>query len=191
MKLFDNKFVLVGGAFLVGALFSYSMISLESAKSSPQDSSIVMQNTRRQKRKPRARRRQKVDDINKRQQQMMNQMMKVFDQSLSMDISIDSSMGFSGNSLKVTKYSDDKFRYIKVKATDIDEKSLKVKISDGRIDISGEIRKEEGSSGVSGSSTSSYVSSFSRSFDVPNFVKEETARITVVKGDILIRFDKE
>lgn len=158
------------------------MISLEGAKSSHQGSTQIIQKVTPQRSKPRVTRRRNLDDINARQQKIMNKMMKVFDQSLSMDMDT--------NSFEVTKYSDSEYRYVKVMAGDIDESTLKVKVSDGRIDISGETRKEEKNSGKYGSSSSSYVSSFNKSFDVPALVKEETAKISVNKGEILIRFEK-
>ena len=116
MKLFNNKFFLVAAAFLIGALFSYSMISLEGAKSSHQGSTQIIQKVTPQRSKPRVTRRRNLDDINARQQKIMNKMMKVFDQSLSMDMDT--------NSFEVTKYSDSEYRYVKVMAGDIDESTL-------------------------------------------------------------------
>lgn len=195
MKLSDNKFFLIGASFLIGALFSYSIISLERSKDEKENSTSNIRDRSAMARKPRVARRKRVDtsaDFAKRQQQIMKQMMKSLDQSLTLDMDIDikGNMGLGSNLLEVSEYSDDKYRYVKLMADDIDEKSLKVKVSEGRIDISGEIRKEEQKSGAYGSSTSSYVSSFSKSFDVPRLVKEETAKITVQKGEVLIRFEK-
>lgn len=196
MKLSDNKYFLVGLAFFIGVLFSYSMISLENSKNNSKDDSNKSISSKRIEkniiRKPRTVRRDSIDDFAIRQQKIMKQMMKAFDQSLTldMDLDINSKMGFDSNSLEVTEYSDSKYRYVKLKAEDIDKDSLKIKVSDGRIDISGEVRKEEQSGGAYGSSASTYVSSFSKSFNVPRMVKEETAYITVEKGEIVIRFEK-
>ena len=202
MKIFNNKIFLVSFAFIVGSLLTYSLVSLESEKiNTRKELNRVAQGITRQGgahnsnlKTNRAHVRnldiqKDLDDMSKRHRKIMDRMMKAFDQSFAANMDIDMNMDI-GSDVRISEYSDDQFKYVKIDAQGVDENSIEVKVSEGVISASGEIRKNEETKDDSGISTSTYISSFNQSFSVPNGVKESSAKISVKEGIILIKFEK-
>ena len=100
--------------------------------------------------------------------------------------------GFGGDPTeRIKRKEDDKNIYFELDLRNVDEESLEVNIQDGQISISGQTVIKTEDQSQSGYSSSSMVSSFSKSFPVPNGVKEDQVSINKVDDNTLrIKFPK-
>ena len=94
----------------------------------------------------------------------------------------------SDDGIKIEEIEDENYKYIEVLADGIDKNSLNIDISNGMISISGEIRKSSDDQGANSRSMSSYISSFSRSFNIPEGVSEENVKIDMEDKKVVIKF---
>lgn len=192
MKLFKNRIVLSLVFFALGGGLSYfvsdyirlkgqTKISATESKLSKTSSHIIKPTD------PFA----KMDQI---QDQMKKSMNRVFSSgsfgSRFFDDDLFSS-SFKTNQIEIDQYEDDHYKYIEVLAEGVDQDSININISNGIVSISGQIKKENKSSGSNHHSMSSFVSSFSQSFNIPDRVKEDGAQIDTDKNKIIIKFPKE
>ncbi|MEC7276571.1 MAG: Hsp20/alpha crystallin family protein [Bdellovibrionota bacterium] len=151
----------------------------------------------------------KQDDLNdpfaqmdKIHDQMQKRMNKVFGNSMLGSGMLGSSLfdnsffdsnrfgGMTSDGLKVEEYEDDEFKYVEVIADGIDKNSININISDGMISISGEIRRTDDNQSTNSRSMSHFVSSFSRSFNIPRDVNEENVKIETEENKIVIKFPR-
>ncbi|MGB0454440.1 MAG: Hsp20/alpha crystallin family protein [Bacteriovoracaceae bacterium] len=208
MKLLENKFFTISLAFILGGVSTYFVtdyIRLKSNQSVSQTKEVS---------KPKISMKQnnflKKDQDNdpfaqmdKIHDQMRKRIDKAFGGSMlgggflggslfgNSFFDSDSFGGFSSDGIKVEEHEDDDFKYVEILADGIDKNSIKIDIANGMISISGEIRKTEDNQSSGSRSMSSYVSSFSRSFNIPYGVSEENVKIDTEDNKIVIKFPKE
>ena len=136
-------------------------------------------------------------DIMDQQRRAMDRMRKMFNSMKmpDMDMAFNDSMvssitGMKGGNVEISTKNDDKFEYIEVVGDDLDPKALNVEIKDGMVSISGTIEKRVDNDRNGVKSTSSYVSSFQRSFNIPTGVDENKVSFEPKKNKLVIKFQK-
>lgn len=92
---------------------------------------------------------------------------------------------------EVLHREDDNAKYIEIKADGIIKKALKINVSKGVISISGQVRKTNEVTNKNSNSYSSYISSFQKSFNVPDGVNENELSINEKDNKIIIKFPKK
>lgn len=86
---------------------------------------------------------------------------------------------------------NDKQKILMLKFKQDQNSPLNISIEKGMIQISGTITQKEEKREGDSTSISSFTSSFSRAFEVPEDVEERSAKIENSKGEITISFDKK
>ena len=120
-------------------------------------------------------------------------MNKAFGGSLLGDSFFDSSISSfgSGNTISVEEDEDDQFKYIVINAKGVDKENLKIDVTDGMVNISGEIKQSSDDQSVGSYSRSSFVSRFNKSFNIPYGVDANKVKIDQNNDKIIIKFPKE
>lgn len=98
---------------------------------------------------------------------------------------------FGGGSVSdIKQREDDKHVYYEIQLNGVEGESVRTRVEDGRLTITGEVRKEEGKAGEDGSTRSFYSSSFVRSFPLPEGVDAEKMEMTTEKNKIVVKLPK-
>lgn len=203
-KFFTSKAFSILSAFVVGGISTYFTTDYIRLKNN-ENISIVEKSTETSRPKVSQNQILKQDDSNdpfsqmdKIHDQMQKRMNKVFGNSMLGSGMLGGSLfdnnsfgGMTSDGLKVEEHEDDEFKYVEVIADGIDKNSININISDGMISISGEIRKTDGNQSANSISTSSFISSFKRSFNIPHGVSEDNVKIDTKENKIEIKFPKE
>lgn len=208
MKLLENKFFTISMAFVLGGISTYFVTDYIRLKSNQNVSKVKeISDSKVAIKKDNFLKKDQDNDpfaqMDKIHDQMRKRMDKAFGGSMlggsmlggslfgNSFIDSDSFGGLSSEGIKVEEHEDDDFKYVEVLAEGIDKNSININIADGMISISGEIRKTDDNQSASSRSMSSYVSSFSRSFNIPHGVSEENVKIDTEDNKIVIKFPKE
>ena len=136
---------------------------------------------------------QPLEDIADQHDKVMSRMMKIFDSMKmpDMDMAFDKgslSMGSSDINVKTT--SDDKYKYIEVFGDNLDPKAINVTVEKGMVSISGRIEKQVEREKNGMKSNSRYVSSFQRSFNIPEGVDENDVSFEPQDKKLIIKFKR-
>lgn len=161
-------------SFFVGALVTYVMMDFNKGQFNQVNDSSTLRSAQPQKSRAYQR-------LRKRSQQARSNSSSSAFSSVSMGLGRGFSKDFS-----IEHREDDKFKYIDIIADGIDNQNLNVSIDDGMISLSGTIKKEVERNG----STFKRVSSFSRSFNVPEGVDEDKAEFETSDEKFTIKFPK-
>ncbi len=196
LKILTSKVFQIGTAFFVGGISTYFVTDYMRLKNQVSQTVTPKENkltTNLSQKDPFTSMTDIHDQMRKRMDKMFNSDM--FGSSLLGNSFFDShSFGsFSDSDVQVDEYEDDKFKYVTIQADGIDKDAIQINISDGMISISGKIKKSNESNGSNGSnaySSSSYISSFSKSFNVPYGVDADKVKIENEKSKIVIKFPK-
>lgn len=133
---------------------------------------------------------------------MFNDMNSLFDRKFAVSNSLESNFlsepFFSGSpsnlknfeNIKLKESEDDSFKYIELFIEGIKENSISVKVANGMISITGQLKRNEEKPLDTGSYSSTFISSFKRSFNVPSGVNEEKAEIDSHGESIIIKLPK-
>lgn len=208
MRLLENKFFTIPLAFVLGGLTTYFVTDYIRLKSSTQVAEVKqVKSPKVSAKKDNFLKKDQDNDpfaqMDKMHDQMRKRMDKAFGNSMlggsmlggslfgNSFFDSDSFGGLSADGIKVEEHEDDDFKYVEVIAEGIDKNSININISDGMISISGEIRKTDDNQSSNSRSMSSYVSKFSRSFNIPYGVSEENVKIDTKDNKIVIKFPKE
>lgn len=122
------------------------------------------------------------DDVFDQMDQMAEQMMEQMGQGMAPTQMSDG---------ELTRYEDDRYVYLEFKLGEIDKNTLNLEIKDGNVTIKGQTKIENTTKNQFGSSTSISISSFHKSFPVPQGVKEEEVVIENKDGAIILKFPKK
>ena len=95
-----------------------------------------------------------------------------------------------GSVAEVDSWEDDQFIYLKFKLGQINKNSLKGQSIDGLVTVKGQTKIENTTQNQFGSSTSISISSFNKTFPVPEGVKEEEVQIEHQDGALILKFPK-
>ena len=95
-----------------------------------------------------------------------------------------------GSVAEVDSWEDDQFIYLKFKLGQINKNSLNLQIKDGLVTVKGQTKIENTTQNQFGSSTSISISSFNKTFPVPEGVKEEEVQIDHQDGALILKFPK-
>lgn len=98
-----------------------------------------------------------------------------------------SMMGGVGN-IQTSQREDKDYKYIDIAADGIDKNNLDISIKDSQISIQGQIKQEKKENGVV---TSTFSSSFMKSFPVPDGVDATNPQFDTTEGKISIKFKKK
>jgi HSP20 family molecular chaperone IbpA len=119
------------------------------------------------------------EEMRKMRQQMEKNMTGPFDSWFSHK--------FGGGSVNdITQREDDKFVYYDVKVPDVNSTSIKTKVENGYITITGTVEKKNESS----QGESFYKSSFNRTFPLPDHVDENKMQMSSENNEIVLKFPK-
>jgi len=88
------------------------------------------------------------------------------------------------------QWEDERYIYLRFKLGQIDKNSLNLQIKDGTVTVTGQTKIEKTTKNQFGSSTSISISSFHKSFPVPEGVREEEVEIEHVEGALVLKFPK-
>lgn len=94
------------------------------------------------------------------------------------------------NDLKISEREDENYKYIEIASEGFDKEGIKIDISEGMITVSGEIKKKSDNDKENSWSHSTFVSTFSRSFNVPYGVDESKPEFDTSDTRIIIKFPK-
>jgi HSP20 family protein len=97
----------------------------------------------------------------------------------------------SSDGLKIEEREDDDFKYVEIIADGIDRDSININIEGGMISVSGEIIRSDDNQAQNSRSTSSFISKFSRSFNIPYGVNKDNVKIHTEDNKIIIKFPKD
>lgn len=120
---------------------------------------------------------------------MREQMLKNFPQPNGAGSPFDSwfEKKFGGGSVaELNQREDDKFVYYDIAIQGLAENKVKVNVSDGQVEISGEVTKKS----ESGNQASVFTSTFHRSIPVPVGVDANKAELNQEKDRIVVKFPK-
>lgn len=141
-----------------------------------------------------------VSDPFSRMEKIHKQMRKRFDESYNNIFSDDffSKDIFNFNwenkllskEIQVQEFEDDEYKYIELYIEGMAENTIDISISNGIVSISGEMGENKSDHSLNYRSMSSYISRFSRSFNVPENVKEGDAKIDTDENKVIIKFPK-
>jgi HSP20 family molecular chaperone IbpA len=203
MKLLQNKLVMIMCSFLLGGLSTYFITDYIRMKSHLETKEVA---STRNKTEPtqslsfkgNKNKNDPFAQMDKMHDQMRKRMGKAFGGSLLGGSMFDNNFfnaddlgDMSSDGLRIEEHEDDDFKYVEIIADGIDKDSININISNGMISVSGEIKKTEDNQGQSGRSMSSFVSKFSRSFNIPYGVSEENVKIETEENKIVIKFSKD
>jgi HSP20 family protein len=118
------------------------------------------------------------DQMDKMTEEMMKQMGKGMHPQVGMD------------DAEIDRWEDAGFVYLRFKLGEIDKNSLNLQIKDGNVTIKGQTKIENTTQNQFGSSTSISISSFHKTFPVPDGVKEEEVQIEHKEGALILKFPK-
>ena len=85
---------------------------------------------------------------------------------------------------------NDQFIIYEILLDQVDKNSLKIDIKDGQINLSGQAKIEKENKGQFGISKSISISSFNRSFPIPQGVKAEEVQIENNEKSVILKFPK-
>lgn len=94
------------------------------------------------------------------------------------------------NDMQIQEHEDADFKYIEIESDGFDKDSLQVNIEDGMVSISGEIKKTNQNNGQNSWGSSSFISKFHKSFNVPFGVDESKVQIETSNNKLVIKFPK-
>ncbi len=196
MKLLQSNVFLVIGSFILGGISSYVISDyIRLRKESNTVNLAVTKKKSFDGRPSQSQKRQDKIDPFSQMDKIHDRMLKQMDQAFGGGRLFSNSFFDSSNlgdmksdGIKVEEHEDDDFKYIEVIADGIDKDSLNIKISNGIISISGEIRNMDNNQGYGRRSMSSFVSSFHQSFNVPSGVNEQKVKIDTKDNKIIIKF---
>jgi len=100
---------------------------------------------------------------------------------------------FGGGTINdISKREDDGFVYYDIKVDDVNSTSIKTKVENGYITITGSIEKKSEQDGKSDSNSSQsfYKSSFNRMFPLPENVDESKMQMLTEKDKVILKFPK-
>jgi len=92
---------------------------------------------------------------------------------------------------QLRRYEDESFVYLEFKLGHIDKNSLNLQIKDGNVTVKGQTKIENTTQNQFGSSTSISISSFHKTFPVPEDVKEEEVEVDHKEGALILKFPKK
>jgi HSP20 family molecular chaperone IbpA len=90
----------------------------------------------------------------------------------------------AANDIKITEHEEQGFKYIDIEADGIDKENLNIEIDNGMISVSGQIKKSSKGNG----SHSEYISTFQRSFNVPEDVDSSRVEFVPIDKGISLKF---
>ena len=97
---------------------------------------------------------------------------------------------FGGSVGEIKKREDDKFVYYEVEIEGMDENAVNIKVEEGRIDITGKVRIEKKSESKNVKSSRKYISNFSRTIPVPDYVDPDRVQTESKETMIILKFPK-
>ncbi|RLA63618.1 MAG: hypothetical protein DRQ88_00180 [Epsilonproteobacteria bacterium] len=124
------------------------------------------------------------EEVFKQMDQMTEEMMKQMGQGMN-----SRQVGISNGELN--RWEDENFIYLEFKLGEIDKNSLNLQIKDGNVTIKGQTKIENTTQNKFGSSTSISISSFHKSFPVPEEIQEEDVVIEHKDGALILKFPKK
>ena len=203
MKLQESKVVLIIGSFILGGLATYFITDYFHMKKQLNKNETAISVT------PKLPAKQFKLKNNKDQADSFKQMDKIHDQirkrmgkAFSGSMFGDSLLGnnffdadhfgdISSDGLKIEEREDDDFKYFEIIADGIDRDSININIEGGMISVSGEIIRSDDNQAQNSRSTSSFISKFSRSFNIPYGVNKDNVKIDTEDNKIIIKFPKD
>lgn len=93
--------------------------------------------------------------------------------------------------LVIENKEDDQYKYLILDVTDIDKETLSIDIKNGSVAVSGQVRKSIKNQQGGMTSSSTFISTFSRQFPVPAGVDESAVKVEQKDKNIVISFPKE
>lgn len=194
MKLLKSKiFYVVISSFLLGGLVTYLATDYMRIKNQLESNVIAEKPNVFGSTKQIPHEKKATDDPFARMDLMEKRMNRMFDRSLFDSVGFGlGDMKFSSfeSDLNVTERENNDFKYIEIEGEGIEKETIQLNITDGIINISGEIKKTIKNEGQNTFSMSSYVSKFSRSFNIPYGVDETKVQIESKDSKIIIKFPK-
>jgi HSP20 family protein len=186
INILSSKLFQVLSAFIIGGVSTYFVTNYIQLKKQVSGANTVNKSMTKVSAKDPFR---AMDDIHNK---MMKQMDNAFSSSMFGNSFFDSNSFdyFDHSEVQIEESEDDKFKYITIHADGIDKEAMQINISDGMISISGQIKKIEENKGSNSFSSSSYVSSFNKSFNVPYGVNSDNVKIENGENKIIIKFPK-
>ena len=97
---------------------------------------------------------------------------------------------FGGSVGEIKKREDDKFVYYEVEIEGMDENAVNIKVEEGRIYITGKVRIEKKSESKNVKSSRKYISNFSRTIPVPDYVDPDRVQTETKENMIILKFPK-
>ena len=96
----------------------------------------------------------------------------------------------SSSNVEINHLEDDEYKYVEIRGEGLDKNNTKIEVESGMISISGETTQKNESQNQGSFSSSSFVSKFQQSFNVPEGVSEEDVKIDYNKNKITLKFPK-
>ena len=128
-----------------------------------------------------------MDEMRKRMDQMFSS--AFFDDGfLSQSLSANSFS--STNNIEINHLEDDHFKYVEITGEGLDKNNTKIEVESGMISISAETAQKNESQNQGNFSSSSFVSKFQQSFNVPEGVSEEDVKIDYSENKVTLKFPK-
>ncbi len=118
---------------------------------------------------------------------MREQMRKQMDQMMAGAFSDHDAGGLGQSGIEVASDEDSQYKYLKISGEGVDKDTLDIQIKNGMISISGKVEKR---SGDGQGSSSTYISQFSQSFNVPNGVDEKDVEMETENDTLILKFKK-
>jgi HSP20 family protein len=195
-NILGSKIFQISSAFLIGGITTYFVSDYIKLKNS-----VSVKEPIKSEQKiavsPKKHDHDPFSDMDNIHDKMMKRMDKMFDSNLlggsllgNNFFNSNSFGSFSDSELQVEETEDDNFKYITIHVEGVDQEALKINITDGTISISGQIKKVDENKGGNSYSSSSYVSSFNKSFNVPYGVDGNNVKIENEKDKIILKFPK-
>lgn len=94
------------------------------------------------------------------------------------------------NDVLISEREDDKYKYIDIESKNMNPETMKINIKDGMISISGEIKKISENEIDGRKSYSEFISTFQRSFNIPDGVDQSKADFEKNSKKVTIKFPK-
>ncbi|MBC99243.1 MAG: hypothetical protein CME63_15985 [Halobacteriovoraceae bacterium] len=197
----SHFFSLLGGVVLGGLIMFLSTNNLKirtdihAADFSLKDDSSQMDQSSQKRVDPFS----QFDQMRLEMRRQMDQMMaRAFDDSdddfFKSSLFSDSGIGagFEKSALRpgiqVTHGEDDEYKFIKISGEGVDKETLDIKVKEGMVSISGQVKKI---SGDGKGSQSTYISRFSQSFNIPSGVSEQDLEVENEDDSLILKFKKK
>jgi HSP20 family molecular chaperone IbpA len=98
---------------------------------------------------------------------------------------------FGGGTVNdISKREDDDFVYYDIKVDDLNSTSINTKIENGYVTITGTLEKKKGSTEENGTAQSTFKSSFSRTFPLPENVDQDKMQMIPETNKVILKFPK-